>query len=122
MVAGRRILGSTLWFPDRPDNHGYENMLNDFRKIRGFKELVYAAHTKACQFFEDELRGSSFSEVEALLAAAEQAHPNLPVLNFKSLDALVVTGNLCGTQAVALSFETEARFRTRIGVFQERRF
>jgi Icc-related predicted phosphoesterase len=55
-VAGQRIIGTPLWFPDQPDNHGYEGMLNDFRLIRGFKKDVYAAHMKARQFLENELR------------------------------------------------------------------
>jgi len=55
-LAGQRILGTTLWFPDQPSNYGYEDMLNDFRMIRGFKEHVYAANTRARQFLENELR------------------------------------------------------------------
>lgn len=55
-VAGQRILGTTLWFPDQPSNSRYEDMLNDFRMIRGFKENVYAAHAQARQFLEEELR------------------------------------------------------------------
>jgi Icc-related predicted phosphoesterase len=55
-VAGQRILGTTLWFPDQPGNYGYEDMLNDFKMIRGFREHVYAANTQARQFLEDELR------------------------------------------------------------------
>jgi len=54
-VAGHRILGTTLWFPDQPDNAKYEGILNDFRMIRGFKKEVYAANAKAHQFLEDEL-------------------------------------------------------------------
>ena len=55
-VAGHRILGTTLWFPDQPDNPRYENILNDFRMIRGFKKEVYAANAKAHQFLEGEVR------------------------------------------------------------------
>ena len=54
-VGGQRIIGTTLWFPDQPDNHGYEGMLSDFRLIRGFRENVYAANTKARQFLEAKL-------------------------------------------------------------------
>jgi Icc-related predicted phosphoesterase len=55
-VAGHRIIGTTLWFPDRPDNPKYENILNDFRLIRDFKKEVYAANAKAHQFLESEMR------------------------------------------------------------------
>ena len=55
-VAGQRILGTPLWFPDQPENQGYEGMLNDFRLIRGFKKDVYAAHANAYRFLEGELR------------------------------------------------------------------
>jgi Icc-related predicted phosphoesterase len=55
-VSGQRILGTTLWFPDQPDNHRYEGMLNDFRMIHGFKEDVYIANVRARQFLEDEMQ------------------------------------------------------------------
>jgi predicted phosphohydrolase len=54
-VAGQRILGTPLWFPDQAGNRGYEGMLNDFRVIRGFRRDVYAAHALACQFLDGEL-------------------------------------------------------------------
>jgi Icc-related predicted phosphoesterase len=55
-LAGHRIIGTTLWFPDQPDNPKYEGILNDFRMIRGFKKDVYGANAKAHQFLEHELR------------------------------------------------------------------
>src|SRR5258708_4266539 len=55
-LAGQRFVGTTLWFPDQPENYRYEGMLNDFRMIHGFRKSVYAAHANARQFLEDELR------------------------------------------------------------------
>lgn len=32
---GHRLLGGTMWYPYRPDNHQYESMMNDFYVIKG---------------------------------------------------------------------------------------
>jgi Icc-related predicted phosphoesterase len=55
-LAGRRIVGTPLWFPDGPDHAAYEGRVNDFRVIQGFKPAVYAAHAEARRFLEAELQ------------------------------------------------------------------
>jgi predicted phosphodiesterase len=54
-VGGVRIAGTTLWFHDDPDNVAYEEMLNDFWLIRGFKPRVYEENARAVEFLEAEL-------------------------------------------------------------------
>jgi predicted phosphohydrolase len=41
MVDGVHFFGGVMWFPYNSRNSIYENQLNDFRLIRGFKEWVY---------------------------------------------------------------------------------
>lgn len=53
VIDGIKIGGTTLWFPDQPDNILYENMLSDFKTIQGFKEWVYEKNTKATNFIKD---------------------------------------------------------------------
>jgi Icc-related predicted phosphoesterase len=93
-VAGRRILGTTLWFPDQPSNYRYEDMLNDFRMIRGFKEGVYVAHTQARQFLGSELRAGDVVVTHHLPSAESVSarHKKSPLNRFfvSPLDELIL--------------------------------
>lgn len=42
--------GSTLWFPNQPDNMWHERNMTDFSIIPGFKEWVYLEHSRS-KFF-----------------------------------------------------------------------
>jgi Icc-related predicted phosphoesterase len=93
-LAGQRILGTPLWFPDQPDNQGYEGLLNDFRLIRGFKKDVYAANAKALQFLEAELRQGDVVVTHHLPSqqSVSPRYQNSPLNRFfvSPLDALIV--------------------------------
>lgn len=45
-IAGVRIFGATLWFPDDPLNNTYRRMMPDFRCIRDFDAHVYAENQR----------------------------------------------------------------------------
>ena len=55
-IGGQRFVGATGWFPDSPTNWAYENMLNDFRMVKGFKKWVYQVHKEHRQFLLDNVR------------------------------------------------------------------
>jgi Icc-related predicted phosphoesterase len=54
-LEGRRILGSTLWFPERPEARLYRSALTDFRAIQGFSESFAQANAEAVQFLQDNV-------------------------------------------------------------------
>jgi Icc-related predicted phosphoesterase len=51
-IDGVKIGGTTLWFPEQPDNVLYENMLSDFRAIDGLQDWVYKKNSKAIDFIK----------------------------------------------------------------------
>ena len=53
-IAGVTFAGTSLWFPDGPMNAVYEDQLNDFHHIRGFKAWVYEANRQAIAFLHRE--------------------------------------------------------------------
>jgi len=55
-IQGQRFVGATGWFRDSPSNWMYENLLNDFRLISGYKKWVYKAHEEHRQFLLDNVR------------------------------------------------------------------
>jgi len=55
-IDGVRFLGSTMWFQDRPDNFMYQDLLNDFYCIRGFKKWIYSENKKAISFFDNNVK------------------------------------------------------------------
>ena len=55
-IEGQRFLGTTLWFPDSPQNDTYSVMLNDFQLIEGFHDQVYQEATRAREFLQAELQ------------------------------------------------------------------
>lgn len=55
-IDGQRFVGTTLWFPDDPLNAFYENLLNDFHQIRGYRRWVYEANGDAVAFLKAEVR------------------------------------------------------------------
>lgn len=54
VIGTQRFIGTTLWFPEQPDNILYENQLNDFRKIQEFRRWVYHANQRAVQYLQKE--------------------------------------------------------------------
>lgn len=55
-IGGQRFIGTTGWFRDSPTNWIYENLLNDFRLIMGYKKWVYKAHEESRQYLLDNVR------------------------------------------------------------------
>lgn len=53
-IAGRRVLGATLWFSKDPRAPKFR--MNDFSAISGFEPWVYQENDRARKFFERELR------------------------------------------------------------------
>jgi len=54
-VCGKRILGTTLWFPKHATNPDYEKFLNDFNYIKNFRERVYEENRLAVKFLEENI-------------------------------------------------------------------
>ena len=57
-IDGQRFLGTTMWFPEHHDglNFVYEEGLNDFSCIVGFKSWVYQANAVAQKFLKKNMR------------------------------------------------------------------
>lgn len=55
-IQGQRFVGATGWFKDSHSNWMYENLLNDFRLISGYKKWVYKLHEEHRQFLLDNVR------------------------------------------------------------------
>lgn len=53
---GQRFVGVTGWFRDSPSNWMYENLLNDFRLIVGYKKWVYGLHEEHRKFLLENVR------------------------------------------------------------------
>jgi predicted phosphodiesterase len=53
VIDGVRIGGTTLWFPDGPQNEQFSHLLSDFSQIRGFREWVYPANGRAVRFLQE---------------------------------------------------------------------
>jgi predicted phosphodiesterase len=49
-VAGVRVAGTTLWFPDDPLNVVYQHRVSDFRLIRDLRHTVYEENRRAQAF------------------------------------------------------------------------
>lgn len=56
LFGNKRFLGCTLWFRNQPDNILYESRLNDFSKIRHFRNFVYKRNTESIAFLEKNTR------------------------------------------------------------------
>lgn len=54
-INGQRFVGTTLWFPERPDNTLYTDEHNDFSQIDGFVPAVYERHEDARSFLRETL-------------------------------------------------------------------
>lgn len=55
-VAGKRIIGTTMWFPRDTGREQDRNGLNDFRLIRHFTDWVFMKNQLAQEFLRRELR------------------------------------------------------------------
>ena len=55
-IDGFRILGTTLFFPQRQLDGLYSQELNDFRRIADFKFEVYTEHEIACYFLKEKVK------------------------------------------------------------------
>ena len=55
-IGGQRFVGATGWYPNQPDNWCYEQYLNDFRLIAGYKKWVYEVHNEHRKFFLDTVQ------------------------------------------------------------------
>lgn len=49
-VAGTRVAGATLWFPDDPENRHYRHMIGDFHAVRDLEATVYEENRKTRHF------------------------------------------------------------------------
>lgn len=49
-VAGVRVAGTTLWFPDGPENESVAGFMADFRTIRSLRATVYEENRRAREF------------------------------------------------------------------------
>lgn len=58
VIAGQRFIGAPLWFEFNESNEYYEQYLNDFHVIYGFKSWVYDENHRAMDFFAKELKTS----------------------------------------------------------------
>ena len=58
-IEGYKLIGASLWFPDRPDNYRYSGLLNDFTYIYNFKNSVYKANAESVKFINRELNNKS---------------------------------------------------------------
>jgi len=56
MIDGQRFVGTTLWFRDDPQNAFHEGSMNDFRKIRKFRETVYEENALARTFLNHTVK------------------------------------------------------------------
>jgi len=55
-IAGRRFLGTPLWFPRHPLADRLKRSMADFSEIRGYESWVYLENARAIAFLERELR------------------------------------------------------------------
>jgi len=55
VIEGQRFVGTTMWFPNHPLNFRYQHRMNDWKCIRGFKNWVYDANTKAKLYLQRTL-------------------------------------------------------------------
>ena len=55
-IGGQRFLGTTLWFPNAPQNDTFAVMLNDFILIEGFQDRVYVEAARASEFLRETLQ------------------------------------------------------------------
>lgn len=56
IIGGYRFVGTTLWFPEQPDNILYESSFNDFNQIQGFRKWVYEANRRAVRYLQNVAR------------------------------------------------------------------
>jgi len=57
-IDGQHFLGSTLWYPDLPDNFAHKSRMADFRYIEEFEPWVYQQNAK----FMENLRELATSD------------------------------------------------------------
>ncbi len=55
-ILGQRFVGTTLWFPDQPDNATYAGTLSDFLVIKDFHTWNYPACVEAQAFLEQTVQ------------------------------------------------------------------
>ena len=92
-LAGQRFVGTTLWFPDGPDNEAYSVMLNDFNFIEDFHRQVYLEADRANAFLQAEVQPGDVVVTHHLpsLRSVHQQHLDSPLTRFfvYAQDALV---------------------------------
>jgi predicted MPP superfamily phosphohydrolase len=54
-LEGKKISGSTLWFPQNEQADSHEDWLGDFRYIREFKTWIYENNKKSAKFLKDNM-------------------------------------------------------------------
>jgi len=55
-IEGQRFIGGTMWFKDDPDNVMYQDLMNDFTVIPGFRKWVYQENKKTLDFLNKEMK------------------------------------------------------------------
>ena len=73
-IDGVRFVGTTLWFPDRPNNRRYAPYLSDFSMIEDFVPWVYEQHVAAREYLSATLRSDDVLVTHHLPAEAS-VHP-----------------------------------------------
>lgn len=55
-IGSKHVLGTTLWFPELPDNEKYEDAFSDFIVINKLKDWVYRENRASVKYLEDNLQ------------------------------------------------------------------
>lgn len=56
VIDGIGFCGTTLWFPEYPDNYHYEKLMNDFFEIKTPRTWFYEQHKMAVDFLENKIQ------------------------------------------------------------------
>lgn len=74
-IEGKRFMGGTLWFPQKPDPQRAWELMNDFDMIKGFRPRVYSENELTVKFLLDNCRKGDFV-VTHHLPMMRCVHPN----------------------------------------------
>jgi hypothetical protein len=58
-LDGVHFVGSTLWFPDLPENETYAHRLSDFKYIADFRSHVYEENERSIRYLQERVRSDS---------------------------------------------------------------
>lgn len=78
LLRGHRIVGDTLWFPERKEDARYQRGMTDFRIIGGFQPWVYGQHHRAQAWLREAVRPGD------IVVTHHLPHPNSVVPKWKN--------------------------------------